>query len=72
MGAVLVTQGELGKGLDTSVAAFWLPFQDSTSHNQIAQWTQKVVANSDAGCVILEGSGCAPSGSGSDGGGVFH
>jgi len=32
------------KGQDPSQVPFWLPFQDMTHHNHIAQWTQKVVA----------------------------
>src|ERR1041385_4164322 len=30
-------------GMDPSVAAFRLPFQDITSNNHIAQWTERVV-----------------------------
>ena len=49
MGAVFVEQSEIGGGVDTSFSAFWLPFQDLTSHNHIAQWTQKVVTSNDGG-----------------------
>jgi hypothetical protein len=49
MGAVFVESSELGMGVDTSFSAFWLPFQDDTSHNHIAQWTQTVVLGPDAG-----------------------
>ncbi len=31
------------QGQDPSSPPFWLPFQDLTHHNHIAQWTQKVV-----------------------------
>ncbi len=31
------------KGLDPSYSPFWLPVQDVTKHNHIAQWTTKVV-----------------------------
>ena len=33
----------LGNGQDPSFAAFCLPFQDITTSNHIAQWTQEVV-----------------------------
>lgn len=32
-----------GQMMDPSTPSFWLPFQDFTSHNHIAQWTEKVV-----------------------------
>lgn len=32
------------KKLDPTSPPFWLPFQDMTKHNHIAQWTQKVVS----------------------------
>jgi hypothetical protein len=31
------------QGMDPSGPAFWLPFQDVTTHNHIAQWTQQIV-----------------------------
>jgi hypothetical protein len=32
-----------GQGGDPSFAAFYLPFQDITTHNHTPQWTQQVV-----------------------------
>ena len=52
---------------DPSSVAFWLPFQDITTHNHTPQWTQ-TVANApppDAGaaCLML-GANCQPDPSG--------
>jgi hypothetical protein len=29
--------------LDPSSAPFWMPYQDFTTHNHIAQWTTQIV-----------------------------
>jgi hypothetical protein len=34
---------EAAAGRDPSTAAFWLPFQDATTNNHIAQWVEQVV-----------------------------
>ena len=51
---------------DRSYPAFWLPFQDVTSHNHSAQWVEKVQNpdNPDAGACLPVGSACG----GGDGG----
>ncbi len=41
MTAFDVNKANLGQ--EPTQPAFWLPFQDLTHHNHIAQWTQKVV-----------------------------
>ena len=40
--------------------AFWLPFQDITTHNHTPQWTQAVAGNPpmDAGACIPSGGNC--------------
>jgi hypothetical protein len=57
MAAVFVEQSEIGGGIDTSFNAFWLPFQDSTSHNHIPQWTQQVVISPDGGVAFQPDAG---------------
>jgi hypothetical protein len=60
MAAVIVDQDGVPSGVDRSFPAFWLPFQDVTSHNHTAQWVEKVVAPPpppDGGsCVPLQGT----------------
>ena len=48
---------DIGTG-DPSFPAFWLPFQDVTAHNHIAQWVTQVVGpgNPDGGCIPLGGT----------------
>jgi hypothetical protein len=45
---------------DPSWRAFWLPFQDITTHNHTPQWTQKVAGNPppDAGACVMQGGNC--------------
>ncbi len=48
-------------GLDVSFPAFWLPFQDPTAHNHIAQWVVKIVgppATGDGGTCVPTGTAC--------------
>jgi hypothetical protein len=40
---VAIDPDKVGQGVDPSYPAFALPFQDTTTSNHIAQWTQKVV-----------------------------
>ncbi|HEY2516048.1 MAG TPA: hypothetical protein VGI39_34490, partial [Polyangiaceae bacterium] len=50
----------LAAAKDPSKVAFWLPFQDITTHNHTPQWTQ-AVANKpppDAGACIPQGGNC--------------
>jgi hypothetical protein len=43
MAAVAVdSSGGISAGQDTSFPAFWLPFQEVTAHNHIAQWVEQV------------------------------
>jgi hypothetical protein len=48
------------KGVDPSFPAFFLPFQDITTHNHTPQWTQQVVTmpQPDAGVCIPPGVNC--------------
>jgi hypothetical protein len=45
---------------DPSWHAFWLPFQDITTHNHTPQWTQAVAGNPppDAGACVMAGGNC--------------
>ncbi len=38
-----VSLDDLASGVDGSFPAFWLPFQDYTAHNHIAQWVDTIV-----------------------------
>jgi hypothetical protein len=42
----LTTAGEFTNPSDPSYPAFWLPFQDPTTHNHTAQWTTTIVTPS--------------------------
>lgn len=53
MAAVGVDTDEFGRGRDTSWPAFWLPFQNVTSHNHSAQWVGHVVTRT---CVMENGT----------------
>jgi hypothetical protein len=57
----LTTAGEFGGGTDPSYPAFWLPFQDITTHNHTAQWTETVATQPppDMGTCIATGGNCA-------------
>jgi hypothetical protein len=47
MAAINLTKaGEFNNPGDPSFPPFWLPFQDPTTHNHTAQWTQKLVGPS--------------------------
>jgi hypothetical protein len=48
------------KGTDPSFPAFYLPFQDITTHNHTPQWTQQVVNMPvpDAGTCVPSGGNC--------------
>ena len=46
MAAIVVDEDDGSVGSDDrSFPAFWLPFQDVTSHNHSAQWVEKIVTN---------------------------
>jgi hypothetical protein len=46
-----ITLEDLQSGSDGSFPAFWLPFQDDTAHNHIAQWVDTVVNTCTGGNV---------------------
>ena len=48
-----ISLDDLAAGGDGSFPAFWLPFQDYTAHNHIAQWVEMIVKPP---------TGCAPAG----------
>jgi hypothetical protein len=37
-----ISLDDIASGVDGSYPAFWLPFQDSTAHNHIAQWVTSI------------------------------
>ncbi len=58
MAAIDVTKAVSGSG-DPSHVAFWLPFQDISTHNHTPQWTQSVAGNQpDAGACIPSNGNC--------------
>jgi hypothetical protein len=60
MAAINLQALELGQG-DPSFPAFWLPFQDITTHNHTAQWTETVATQPpppDMGMCLAEGMKC--------------
>jgi hypothetical protein len=61
MAAVRLDAAGVMAGVDVSYPAFWLPFQDITTNNHLAQWTQKsftgTCGTSDAG---VDAGTCAP------------
>jgi hypothetical protein len=56
MAAINLTSAEFASG-DPSFPAFWLPFQDPTTHNHTAQWTTTIVnpSPSPEPCIPLNG-----------------
>jgi hypothetical protein len=62
MAAINLSQAEFGNGTDPSFPAFWLPFQEVTAHNHIAQWVQEVVGtptcDGGGGACIPDGAAC--------------
>ena len=60
MAAINLTATETNATADPSYPAFWLPFQDITTHNHAAQWTSQVVTmpQPDAGTCIMGGQDC--------------
>ncbi len=57
MAAVNLSTAEVTP-MDPSRPAFWLPFQDMTTHNHTPQWTQGVANQGDAGACIPTGGNC--------------
>jgi hypothetical protein len=60
MSAINLTTAEVSNPGDPSLPAFWLPFQDITTHNHTAQWTSTVVNQPppDMGSCIPGGQDC--------------
>jgi hypothetical protein len=60
MAAINLTTAEVMNQGDPSSPAFWLPFQDITTHNHTAQWTTTVVNTPppDGGTCIMGGEDC--------------
>jgi Tol biopolymer transport system component len=46
------------KGTDPSFPAFFLPFQDITTHNHTPQWTQQVATTTPTGPCVMSGGNC--------------
>jgi len=48
------------KNVDPSFPAFYLPFQDITTHNHTPQWTEEIVTPpvADAGVCVMTGGSC--------------
>ncbi len=60
MAAINLTTAEVMNANDPSFPAFWLPFQDITTHNHTAQWTSTVVTTPppDGGVCLMGGEDC--------------
>jgi hypothetical protein len=57
MAAIDITMaGEIQNAVDPSYPAFWLPFQDITTHNHTAQWT--ATSKPTMGPCIMSGGDC--------------
>jgi hypothetical protein len=73
MAAIVVDEDPALDKSDRSFPAFWLPFQDVTSHNHSAQWVEKIAISTgsggggDAGTDGGGGAGGAGASSGSSG-----
>jgi hypothetical protein len=61
-----INLSKAASGADPSFRAFWLPFQDPTSHNHIAQWVVQLVGPPPMG----DGGTCIPDGVSCTGGGI--
>ena len=60
-----INLSKASSGADPSYPAFWLPFQDSKSHNHIAQWVVQLVGppqNGDMGTCVPSGTTCSAGG----------
>jgi hypothetical protein len=60
-----INLSKAASGGDPSLPAFWLPFQDPTAHNHIAQWVVQLVgppATGDMGTCVPDGVTCATGG----------
>jgi hypothetical protein len=62
MAAIDVTTAVADAVIDPSRPAFWLPFQDMTTHNHTPQWTQNVAPPPDAGACVPTNGDCTQGG----------
>ena len=53
-----ISLDDLAAGNDGSFFAFWLPFQDVTAHNHIAQWVDSIVPPTCSGGGGTQGQMC--------------
>jgi hypothetical protein len=60
MAAINLSSAEVSNPGDPSFPGFWLPFQDISTHNHTAQWTQTVVnmPPPDMGACVQGGQDC--------------
>src|SRR5262249_43898765 len=58
MAAIDLSAADAG-ALDPSFPAFWLPFQDPSAHNHIAQWVVNLVGGGNPMCA-QDGNACNP------------
>ena len=58
MASVAVTAGQ-DPTVDPSSVAFWIPYQDITTHNHTAQWTQEIPPGPEGTCSMIYGA-CGP------------
>jgi hypothetical protein len=61
--APIAFSGAQGTTMDPSGVAFWVPYQDITSHNHTAQWTQQAPQPPACTCGMLNGA-CGPANGG--------
>lgn len=54
-----LTQVNPHVSVDPSRPAFWLPFQDDSTHNHTPQWTQSTAPPPDAGACMMSGNACS-------------
>jgi hypothetical protein len=57
MAAINLSNAEVSSG-DPSYPAFWVPFQDITTHNHSAQWTTTIVTGPTTGSCTEGGKSC--------------
>lgn len=60
-----INLSKAASGGDPSIVPFWLPFQDSTAHNHIAQWVVQLVGpptTGDMGTCVPDGVTCSSGG----------
>jgi hypothetical protein len=66
MAPITFTEAQ-GTTMDPSGVAFWIPYQDITTHNHTAQWTQQVpqLPPGENSCTCgMQGGACGPANGG--------